>query len=259
MALGVTLPKPNIDMSMRTCVRWEGKCLMSVASVSNQRKTAMPLVVLMLLVGGVVALVLLTTTTQVRLPFLPDSEASATKLPGAFLYQQQRSLSCEYASVHIATTMTGQSVSEYEVEERVPLNENPHLGYRGNIHGEWGNTTDYGVYNTPLETALTELGIASEAFYADGERSALTTAIDRGRPTVVWLAMWGDEGSFDTWSADGTRYQLTQGMHVMVAYGYDEDGVYLTDPGTAVWQFYDWERFMAMWNVMDGMALSVHP
>ena len=80
-----------------------------------------------------------------------------------------------------------------------------------------------------------------------------------GRPTVVWLAMWGDEVSFDAWSADGTRYQLMQGMHMMVAYGYDEEGVYLTDPGTAVWQFYDWGPFMAMWDVMDGMALSVHP
>jgi hypothetical protein len=36
----------------------------------------------------------------------------------------------------------------------VPLNDNPHLGYRGNIHGEWGNTEDYGVYSEPLAAAL---------------------------------------------------------------------------------------------------------
>jgi hypothetical protein len=35
--------------------------------------------------------------------------------------------------------------------------------------------------------------------------------------------------------------------------------VYPTDPGTAVWHFYEWTAFMDMWNVMDGMALSVYP
>ncbi len=45
----------------------------------------------------------------------------------------------------------------------------------------------------------------------------------------------------------------------MTAYGYDETGVYLTDPGTAVYQFYDWQEFMWMWDIMDGMGLSVYP
>lgn len=48
-------------------------------------------------------------------------------------------------------------------------------------------------------------------------------------------------------------------MHVMTAYGFDDTGVYLTDPGTAVWRHYDWDSFMGMWNVMDGMALSMYP
>lgn len=218
-----------------------------------------PLFAIALIVGvGLAAL--LALGVRPSLPFLPGpADTSGTTLPGAFLYQQQRSLSCEYASAHIATKMTGQSVSEYAFDEVVPLNENPHLGYRGNIHGEWGNTTDYGVYNAPLETALAQLGVNSDAFYAEGDRAALKDELDLGRPVIVWLALWGAGGSFDTWSADGTRYQLTQGMHVMVAYGYDDTGVYLTDPGTAVYRFYEWPKFMSMWNIMDGMGLSVYP
>jgi hypothetical protein len=45
----------------------------------------------------------------------------------------------------------------------------------------------------------------------------------------------------------------------MTAYGFDAEGVYLTDPGQAVWRFYRWDEFLAMWNVMDGMALSILP
>ena len=228
---------------------------MSVASIPNQRKMSMPFLAIAVLIGASIALALSMATIRDRLPFLGEE---GTTLPGAFLYQQQRSLSCEYASIQIATTMTGQEISEYEIGSLVPLSENPHRGYRGDIHGEWGNTTDYGVYNEPLQTALDTLGIQSDAFYADGARRALTNAIDAGSPVVVWLGMWGDT-SYDAYSADGARYQLTRGMHVMVAYGYDDDGVYLTDPGTAVWRFYAWDEFMAMWNVMDGMGLSVQP
>ncbi len=99
------------------------------------------------------------------------------------------------------------------------------------------------------------LDIGSTPFYAHGDRSTRTAELDLGRSVVVWLAMWGDINSFE----DGIRYQLTQGMHVMTAYGYDETGVYLTDPGTAVYRHYAWGEFMAMRNVMDGMGLSVHP
>jgi uncharacterized protein YvpB len=196
------------------------------------------------------------------LPVMPWNSREAppapqgTMLPGVFTYQQQRSLSCEYASLSIATTMIGRPVSEYDIERIVPLSENPHWGYRGDIEGEWGNTDDYGVYNEPLAEALPHFGLRGEVIY--GGRDDLTRELDLGRPTVVWLAMWGDSGSFDETTDDGTRYQLTTGMHVMLAYGYDETGVYLTDPGTAVLRHYDWATFMAMWEVMDGMALSVH-
>ncbi len=183
-----------------------------------------------------------------------DDPAGAT-LPNVFTYQQQRSLSCEYASLSIATEMLGRPVSEYAFDDLVPASDNPHWGYRGDIEGEWGNTDDYGVYPEPLAEALTEVGFSGEIIY--GGRDELTRALDLGRPTVVWLGMWGVDGSFDAFAEDGTRYQLTTGMHVMVAYGYDETGVYLTDPGTAVLRHYDWPTFEAMWAVMDGMALSV--
>jgi hypothetical protein len=46
-------------------------------------------------------------------------------------------------------------------------------------------------------------------------------------------------------------------MHVMLVYGYDADAVYLSDPGSAMLRAYSWPEFMAMWMVMDGMALSL--
>ncbi len=184
----------------------------------------------------------------------PASSGSAVTIPGILTYQQERGLSCEYASLAIATGTLGGWVSEYDFESVIGLNDNPHWGYRGYIDGQWGNTVDYGIYAEPLVPALNQFGFNGEAFY--GGRGDLIAQIDQGRPTLVWLGLWGDT-SFDAYTADGTPYQLTSGMHVMVAYGYDDGGVYLSDPGSGSLVYYDWGTLEWMWGVMDGMALSV--
>ena len=186
----------------------------------------------------------------------PESSASADAviIPGVDAYQQQRPLSCEYAAVAIATGALGSWVSEYDIEAATPLSANPHWGYRGNINGAWGNTDDYGVYADGLIPGLNQFGFQGESFY--GDPVDLRASIDLGRPTLVWLGMWGDL-SHEEYASDGTRYQVTQAMHVMVAYGYDDAGVYLSDPGTGTLRFYDWATFNGMWQVMDGMALGI--
>lgn len=183
------------------------------------------------------------------------SDSGAVIIPGISTYQQQRGLSCEYASLSIATGALGNWVSEWSFDAYVPQSANPHWGYRGDINGQWGNTTDYGVYAEPLVPALQAFGFTGDVFY--GSTDTLKQEIAAGHPTLVWIALWGDTSTFES-ASDGTTYQLTAGEHVMVAYGYDDGGLYLSDPGTGKLRYYDWGTFTWMWNVMDGMALSVH-
>lgn len=175
-------------------------------------------------------------------------------IPGVSAYQQERPLSCEYAAVAIATGALGSWVSEYDMEAVTPLSPNPHWGYRGDINGVWGNTDDYGIYANALIPGLNQFGFQGHSFY--GNPGDLMDSIDLGRPTLVWLGMWGDL-SHHEYTSDGTRFQVTRAMHVMVAYGYDDGGVYLSDPGTGEYRYYDWGTFDGMWQVMDGMALGI--
>jgi uncharacterized protein YvpB len=173
-------------------------------------------------------------------------------------YFQQRNLSCEYASAVIAMAAYGVWVSEWDFDAIVGLSENPHWGYRGDINGWWGNTEDYGVYAEPLVGALNAFGFWGDAFYAAGDSSALTTRLDAGSPTLVWIGLWGDTGYYE-YAADGTPYLLVPGLHVVVAYDYDDWGVWVSDPATGTNIFYDWGTFMWMWNAVDGMGLAVGP
>ena len=171
---------------------------------------------------------------------------------------QQRGLSCEYTALSMAMAAFGVNVSEYDFDGIVGWSANPHWGFRGDVNGTWGYTDDYGVYAEPLAGAVGAFGFWGDVFYANGDASALTARLDEGLPVLVWVALLGDT-SFVESTADGTPFLLAAGQHVVVAYDYDENGVYVADPGSGTHRFYEWGWFMNMWNVFDGMSLAVGP
>jgi len=95
-------------------------------------------------------------------------------------------------------------------------------------------------------------------FYGQGDSGALTSRLDNGEPTLVWLGYWGDTSFYD-YTDDGTGFKLAAGEHVVVAYGYDADGVYASDPASGTTRYYGWDYFLSMWNVLDDMSLAVSP
>jgi LysM repeat protein/uncharacterized protein YvpB len=175
---------------------------------------------------------------------------------GVGTHVQSRNLSCEYAAAFIATSAFGAGVPESTFFDWVPPARNPHYGYRGNIDGWWGNTDDYGVYPEALAPVLDAHGFAAFIFYSDGATGDLTWYLDQGLPVLVWLGLWGDTAV--TLYDDGT-YTVAAGAHVVVAYGYDASGVHLSDPADGTYKFYGWADFIAMWSVLDGMAMAVAP
>ena len=192
-----------------------------------------------------------------------DSGSDVESAGGAFIpevgfYVQQRNLSCEYASLYIATAAWNSPVSEYAFDEVVGYSANPHQGFRGDINGWWGNTVDYGVYPEALSYGLAQFGYVGDVFYGGGDASGLISRIDQGIPTLVWLGLWGDQSFFE-YGDDGTGYKLTAGYHVGVVYGYDDGGVYFSDPALGGSRYYDWDTFMYYWSVLDGMSLGVYP
>lgn len=202
---------------------------------------------------------------RIMIPWERDSDAARPQatsssdplvmLPVPLMYQT-RNLSCEYAATSAATMVFAGGVNEQTFINSVPLAKNPHLGYRGNIDGAWGNTTDYGVYAGPLQPVLDAHGFNSEAFYSMGDVTILKQHLDAGRPVVVWLGFWGD--TRERLSDEGD-YSVFSGMHVVTAMGYDANGVYVMDPAKGQVNYYDWATFSAMWRIVDGMGLAIWP
>jgi uncharacterized protein YvpB len=186
---------------------------------------------------------------------ISTSSGSSSWIP---TYVQQRNLSCEYAALTIATAAWGNAVSEYAFDDLVGWSANPHWGYRGDINGWWGNTDDYGVYAEALAAALPAVGYQGVAFYGGGSTAQLTNYLDAGVPTLVWLSFRGDQSHYE-WTDDGTRFTLVAGEHVVVAYDYDANGIWVSDPAHGSIYQIDWGTFRWMWDVLDGMSLAVMP
>lgn len=170
-------------------------------------------------------------------------------------YVQERSLSCEYAAAHIATAAFDWAIPESAFIRRIAESTNPHRGYRGNIDGAWGSADDYGVYPEALVPTLNEFGFAGDVFYS-GDPSSLTRRLDACVPILTWFGYFGDTGREPD---DAGSSQLAPGMHVITVYGDDDGAVYVSNPGRGSVGYNGWDDFLAMWSVLDGMALAVAP
>ena len=84
---------------------------------------------------------------------------------------QWYSLSCEYAAAATVTLFWGNLVSQKDFIAEIPEHPNPHIGFRGNIHGSFGWIDDYGIYAEPLVPVLERRGYKATVFYGqDVER-----------------------------------------------------------------------------------------
>ncbi len=197
--------------------------------------------------------------------FLPASTVQAARsipasfiIPGMVSYAQQHYLSCEYAATRSALGHWGIQISEAEFINNIPRNNNPHLGFRGYIDGSWGGTYDYGIYAEPIARFLATRGVNTKLLWNGIE--ALKEEIALGRPVVVWIngLMWGNGQPFQS-SQSGQSFQLMPYEHAMAVYGYDENGVYVADPGFGSHDYYSWAVFLPSWGYLGNMAMSVWP
>jgi uncharacterized protein YvpB len=183
----------------------------------------------------------------------------AVIIEGMPAVQQWYNLSCEYAAAAAVTLYWGNLVSQRDFMAEIPRHPNPHIGFRGNIHGDHGWIDDYGIYAEPLVPVLERRGYDATVFYGnDVER--LKANISAGNPAVVWLTT----GRYDRRPQffreyEGETFKLVPFEHAIVAYGYDGDGIYSMDVGSGAFVYTDWSSFLRRWAYFDGMTLIIRP
>jgi uncharacterized protein YvpB/prefoldin subunit 5 len=212
---------------------------------------------------------LATVQTQID-GFQADLDGLATRLeglPGSAVLlpaearievapqKQAHNLSCESSAASMAARYFGADLSEAAILAALPLNDNPHLGFRGNVDGPTGGIVDYGVYAGPVKAVLDANGLS--ALPVSGGLDGIRAAIARGNPVIAWVTYQLTAATPVVQTIGGAQVTLVPNQHVVVVTGYDAGGVTANDPWTGQEAYYPAADFERAMSYFGDMALEV--
>jgi uncharacterized protein YvpB len=149
----------------------------------------------------------------------------------------------------------GLGLSEADVLAVLPLDDNPHLGFRGDVDGPTGGIEDYGVYSGPILEVLRDHGLRAWSI-EDGLRG-IKAALARGNPVIAWVTYDCYPSTPTTVTIQGEQVTLVPWQHVVVVTGYNHEGVWANDPLDGKEDFYGNDDFERAMGYFDGMAIEV--
>jgi uncharacterized protein YvpB len=187
----------------------------------------------------------------------PETELPAEARLLVERQRQSRNLSCESSAASMVAHYFGLELSESEILAALPLHDNPHLGFRGNVDGPTGGTQDYGVYAGPIVDILHDQGL--QAWPVDGGLDGIRSAIVRGRPVIAWVTYNCQTSVPETINIDGETVVLVPWQHVVVVTGYDAKGIWANDPWDGKEDFYRLADFERAMGYFGNMAIEVAP
>lgn len=168
---------------------------------------------------------------------------------------QSHNLSCESSAASMVAQYHGLSISEADVLQALPLSDNPHLGFRGNVDGPIGSIEDYGVYAGPILTFLNNHGL--RAWPVEGGIDGIKAAIVRGNPVIAWVTYDCMPSTVVETDIDGQAVLLVPNQHVVVVTGYNAEGVWANDPWGGQEDFYPFADLQRAMGYFGDMAIEV--
>jgi LysM repeat protein len=175
------------------------------------------------------------------------------------LYKQKQTLTCEEASVAMATRG---AVSESRLVAAMPRSDNPFEGIRGRTNPSYyGGLTDYGSYAQAVQKGLETLGKQSKVLYGQSYadfRASVIQHLQDGYP-VVWWHTWRDtyQKPVMVKTKDGTSVKLVPYEHVGTIVAANDRGITYHDPYDATTRSASWSEFRRVSAYFDNMALVV--
>jgi uncharacterized protein YvpB len=196
-----------------------------------------------------------------RLQALESSRGGATQalppevhLPVA-RQRQSHNLSCESSAASMAAQYHGIPLGEADVLAALPRNDNPHLGFRGNVDGPTGDLVDYGVYAGPIAEILNSQGL--QAWSIEDGLPGIRAALARGNPVLAWITFDCQPQTPTTVVLGDQELTLVPYQHVVVVTGYNSEGLWANDPWDGQEDYYATAVFERAMSYFGHMAIEV--
>ncbi|MBI2431241.1 MAG: C39 family peptidase [Candidatus Levybacteria bacterium] len=186
--------------------------------------------------------------------------------------KQVFNLSCEFAAataiIHHYTndeffSPKNELAAEKMLIAKIPASLNPNIGIRmgidatesaeavlANIKNRFGGTEYYGVHAPPFIDLFWEYKLLARPI-KKGDLEAVKKAVFSGHLVMTWISI-GYERAVDVALSYGTT-PVVKGEHAVVIYGYNQDGVFVMDPGIGT------NRFLSYQTILDATSLFPLP
>lgn len=164
-------------------------------------------------------------------------------------------LSCEASSAVDWAAYFGVKINEKKFFDGLPSDDNPEVGFVGDVYGSWGQIppNDYGVHAAPVAQRLREYGLNAKSV-RNMTLEELKAEIAAGRPVILWVVGHVSRGTPVPYTAsDGEETIVAKFEHTVIAIGYTESKIRVLD-GSRKYYVYQGE-FMKSWNVLENQAI----
>ena len=200
--------------------------------------------------------------TQEPTPQETDEAATNGELPeshyiwGILGHRQYFPIGCEASAAHDWAKYFGVEVNEFNFQVRLPISDNPDLGFVGDVNGPWGQVPPYayGVHAGPVAKLLSE-HYGMNAIGAKGFTTReLKEQIAADKPVITWVVAnctWSEP--YEYTDKAGNKVITAPYEHVVIVTGYDEKSFRYMNNG----KFYDipTEYFERTWSVLGNMVV----
>lgn len=170
-------------------------------------------------------------------------------------HKQYFSLGCEAAVAKDWANYFGYDFNEFEFQYKLPLSDNPELGFVGDVNAPWGQVPPYGygVHAGPVADLLNAYGIPAKA-YKNYSLEQVLAELAADQPVIAWVIGNVVGGvPYEYTDKQGSKVTVAAYEHVIVLTGYSEKNIrYMTNG-----KFFDTpkEVFLNSWGVLGNMVI----
>jgi uncharacterized protein YvpB len=164
-------------------------------------------------------------------------------------------LSCESRSAVDWAGFFGVPIQELAFQGRLPVSDDPDLGFVGDSMGVWGNIPPraYGVHAEPVAALLQDYGLPAEA-RRNMTLAELKAEIADGRPVITWVVGHVTSGTPQVYtSRAGRQVTVAAREHTVIVTGYTPEVIFVLDGG---WVYARaTQHFINSWGALGNMAV----
>ncbi|MCL5090474.1 MAG: C39 family peptidase [Patescibacteria group bacterium] len=200
-----------------------------------------------------------------------SSNTNQTAIPESYkinlaLRKQAFNLSCEFAAAasiiyHLTNNPDFSAVKEQQAEktlmEKIGVSENPNIGIRmgktipasseallNNLNERFGGTDYYGVHAPPFIELFNSYGLPSKLLDKNQDIvSFIKNAIYKNHLVMAWIKI-GFGSDIDMALSYGVSVPIIKGEHTVVITGYNQNGVFIMDPGSGRENYIDFSDLL---------------